>query len=170
MRLTLISYLSRLNEDFEEIALRVVPGPAHQVRRVQTRAGFFQAVEEVAPRRHSLTRLDIHGHGAPGGMFVGDELLVRVPYSVTLWEPWTRLLPYLADRAVVRLLGCCVGAGPQGRELVEQLARQLTPQRVTVLAATLPVNCRHFGPEGLIAPAEPGWFRSSAKLLAEEQP
>ncbi len=169
MRLTLISYLSRLNEDFEEIAFRVVPGPAHQVRRVQTRAGLFQAVEEVAPRRHSLTRLDIHGHGAPGGMFVGDELLVRVPRNQQ-WEELSSLLPYLAMSAELRLLGCSVGAGPPGRELVEKLAALLGPQRVTVLAATVPVNCRHFGPQGLIDPAEPGWFRSSAKLLAEGLP
>ncbi|MDQ3265882.1 MAG: DUF4347 domain-containing protein [Myxococcota bacterium] len=149
MKLTLISYLTVLNDDFEEIALRARPTPLHQFRRCQGRAGFFDAIAQAAVRRQSITRLDIQGHGSPGGMNIGEELLVRLPRAEH-WEELLLLLPFLAEGAEVRLLACHAGAGPPGRELVDGLAALWAERRITVLAATGRISCQQFGPDGFL--------------------
>jgi len=165
LKLTVVSYLSALDDEFEEIALRAVPSPGHQFRRCQTRAGLFETVAFAAPARSSITRLDIQGHGAPGGMNIGEELLVRVPRDPH-WEAMLRLLPYLAEGAELRLLGCHVGVGEPGRQLLMELAMLLCAKQIIVLAATDTVCSRDFGPDGFRTDREGILLREGSPRLA----
>lgn len=153
MRLTLISYLDVLNDDFEAIPFRVTPSAAHVFRRCQHPAQLADCVAVSAPAHGSIRRLDLYGHGAPGSFTLGSSSLVHWERP-DLFERFVPLLKWFAPAAELRLLGCNVGVGLAGRSLVDGLARFLEAQPrspgLVVLASAAYLDSRDFGSDGFL--------------------
>lgn len=97
--------------------------------------------------------LDIYDHGTDGIIYLGDVPLFEIGADGELKEPncASALAPLLADKAVVRLLGCDVGKSTPGQALLQKLAAALNAgqDRGIVVQATIArTNEAHFGREG----------------------
>ncbi|MDQ3265883.1 MAG: hypothetical protein M3Y59_19880 [Myxococcota bacterium] len=157
MRVTVISYSKVLDHGIEHTALKVKGDSAHEVLRCQRP---HQILYELANVGQPITLLDLHGHGGPGFMNLGDDRFVdwRWRGMATL----TPLRPYLAADAKVRLLGCHTALGEEGRELLVRSSAELGGLLVYgTLVELLP---RHFEERGLSAGFASRWLQCSGDL------
>jgi hypothetical protein len=67
--------------------------------------------------------LDIHDHGKPGHIYMGDDYLFH--YNGTGRLIARSLRPLLTTDARVRLLGCLTACGAQGQQLLTMLKEEL---------------------------------------------
>lgn len=142
MHVTVISYTAQLDPGFEEVALRAVDGPGRRFLRAQRPSELVYALAAI---RQPIVRLDLYGHGAPGRLRLGDEVLVDADAAASGWLQGARAS--LAQAATLRLLGCETALGARGTRLLQTLADILD---VEVQGATGDLLPADFGPGGLL--------------------
>jgi len=160
MHLTVISYCSVLDVGFEHVAL-VVDARRDLGRRAFARCQRpSQLLNAVAPFGRTIRTLDLHGHGAPGRMTLGDDLLVDTRPAT--WKVMAELDPFLAPDASIRLLACLTAAGEPGFRLLHGLSKALRGRAVFGSIADL--SHHDFGPSGFRRDVAARWLVSSRSL------
>ncbi len=80
-----------------------------------------QATSVAVEAGRSISTLSIVAHGREGAFALGDGW-IDAQALVAQSEQWAELGQYMAEGAEIRLLGCNVGRGELGRQLVDGLA------------------------------------------------
>lgn len=158
LALAVVSYPSKLDSLFEDIALRLSRGVGADfaVERCQDPLELPFLVRRWKRRGYAVTRLDLHGHGAGGEFSLGDVVLFAS--DGTGYGLARQLGPQLAPGARLRLVGCRTATvallprrGVQrhsGPRLLADLERVLRRGR-TAWGATGFVRPDALGPRGL---------------------
>lgn len=146
LHLTVVSYERRINSDFEAVILNGDASSQHLFARCQVRESLFDVVRRSTATAKEISVLDVYGHGFPGGLWIGDEILVDDERRTGWGELKSIVDLLLREGGCVRLLGCNAGVGKPGRDLVSKLSKWIG---CLVLASTAYLDHFDFGPTGL---------------------
>ncbi len=172
MHLTVFSYPSKPDPELEPAVFQVDGRSAPERRRFERCQGperLWHIVQDVVNRAGRLRRLDLFGHGRPGGLSLGDPGQDIVTPDEQSWRYLLELDDFLQDEAEVRLLGCETAIGDEGFRVLQGLAQGLSRKqgrRRTVWGSTATLDWVDFGPAGFMDEVATQYLRSSEEPVA----
>ena len=136
----------------DEVANRVANSSTTIVRRCNSPEYLIDVVGEVYEAHGKIDSLDLYDHGRPGSMHMGQPILFasdKDPKSPLTGGPIVeQIVPFLAEFAQLRLLGC---------DTASILKEELTEGRLLLLKLAKRMGLRQIV-FGTVAEIEPGDF------------